>query len=47
MAQLSARKMLEASDRAVKGGIIINVSSQMGHVGAEQRTVYCMTKHAI
>jgi len=47
VAQLSARKMLEASDRAVKGGIIINVSSQMGHVGAEQRTVYCMTKHAI
>jgi NAD(P)-dependent dehydrogenase (short-subunit alcohol dehydrogenase family) len=39
--------MLEASDRAVKGGIIINVSSQMGHVGAERRTVYCMTKHAL
>jgi len=40
-------KMLDASDRTVKGGSIINMSSQMGHVGAERRTVYCMTKHAI
>jgi len=47
VAQAAVRKMLEASDRAVKGGIIINMSSQMGHVGAERRTVYCMTKHAI
>lgn len=30
-----------------QGGSIINMSSQMGHVGAIQRTVYCMTKHAI
>ena len=28
-------------------GVIINMSSQMGHVGAPNRTVYCMTKHAI
>ena len=47
VAQVAARKMLEASDRIEKGGIIINMSSQMGHVGAERRTVYCMTKHAI
>jgi NAD(P)-dependent dehydrogenase (short-subunit alcohol dehydrogenase family) len=47
VAQAAVRKMLAASDRAVKGGIIINMSSQMGHVGAERRTVYCMTKHAI
>jgi NAD(P)-dependent dehydrogenase (short-subunit alcohol dehydrogenase family) len=47
VAQIALRKMLEASDRAEKGGVIINVSSQMGHVGAERRTVYCMTKHAI
>ncbi len=39
--------MLDTSDRAVKGGSIISMSSQMGHVGAERRTVYCMTKHAI
>jgi len=29
------------------GGAILNVGSQMGHVGAENRTVYCATKHAI
>jgi NAD(P)-dependent dehydrogenase (short-subunit alcohol dehydrogenase family) len=28
-------------------GSIINVSSQMGHVGGIKRTVYCATKHAI
>jgi len=28
-------------------GSIINMSSQMGHVGGLQRTVYCATKHAI
>jgi len=26
---------------------VIHVTSQMGRVGAERRTVYCMTKHAI
>src|SRR5260370_3107079 len=30
-----------------QGGTIINISSQMGHVGAALRTVYCATKHAI
>jgi NAD(P)-dependent dehydrogenase (short-subunit alcohol dehydrogenase family) len=29
------------------GGAIINVTSQMGHVGAANRTVYCTTKHAV
>ncbi len=29
------------------GGVIVFVSSQMGHVGAELRTVYCATKHAV
>lgn len=28
-------------------GSIINISSQMGHVGDENRTVYCASKHAI
>ena len=28
-------------------GSIINVSSQMGHVGAVNRTVYCASKHAL
>jgi NAD(P)-dependent dehydrogenase (short-subunit alcohol dehydrogenase family) len=47
VAQAATRKMLEASDRGERGGAIINVSSQMGHVGSPRRTVYCMTKHAI
>ncbi|MEL7015384.1 MAG: SDR family oxidoreductase [Pseudomonadota bacterium] len=29
------------------GGAIIHMSSQMGHVGSPNRSVYCMTKHAI
>lgn len=30
-----------------RGGAIVNVSSQMGHVGANERTVYCASKHAM
>jgi NAD(P)-dependent dehydrogenase (short-subunit alcohol dehydrogenase family) len=41
--QSAARVML----RAAQGGSIIHMSSQMGHVGAPKRTVYCMTKHAV
>ncbi|MEM6832213.1 MAG: SDR family oxidoreductase, partial [Pseudomonadota bacterium] len=40
IARASARKMGD-------GGSIVNMSSQMGHVGSPRRTVYCMTKHAI
>lgn len=43
VAQAAARAMLQQGIR----GTIINMSSQMGHVGAPKRTVYCMTKHAI
>ena len=46
-AQAAARKMLQAADRKQRGGAIVNISSQMGHVGSPRRTVYCMTKHAI
>jgi NAD(P)-dependent dehydrogenase (short-subunit alcohol dehydrogenase family) len=46
-AQAAAKKMLEAPDRSSRGGAIVNMSSQMGHVGAVNRTVYCMTKHAL
>jgi NAD(P)-dependent dehydrogenase (short-subunit alcohol dehydrogenase family) len=28
-------------------GSIVNISSQMGHVGAARRTVYCTSKHAM
>jgi len=43
VAQAAARLMVGRG-----GGVIINVSSQMGHVGSERdRTVYVMTKHAL
>ena len=32
---------------ARRPGSIINISSQMGHVGAARRTVYCASKHAL
>ena len=47
VAQAAVRKMLEAADRKERGGVVINMSSQLGHVGLAGRTVYCMTKHAI
>ena len=43
VAQAAARSML----RGGQGGAIVNMSSQMGHVGSPKRSVYCMTKHAI
>lgn len=46
-AQAATKKMLEAPDRKARGGAIINMSSQMGHVGAVNRSVYCLTKHAL
>jgi len=46
-AQAAARKMLQAPDRKARGGAILNMSSQMGHVGAVNRSVYCLTKHAL
>jgi NAD(P)-dependent dehydrogenase (short-subunit alcohol dehydrogenase family) len=42
-AQAAARRML----REGTAGCIVLLSSQMGHVGAARRTVYCATKHAI
>ena len=47
VAQASVKKMLEDDARSDKGGCVINMSSQMGHVGSPNRTVYCMTKHAL
>ena len=43
VAQAVARRLIEAK----RGGSIINMSSQMGHVGGPTRTVYCATKHAM
>jgi len=47
VAQAAARKILEHPDRKNRGAAIINMSSQMGHVGAVNRSVYCLTKHAL
>ena len=47
VAQAAVRKMLEAPNRKERGGAVINMSSQLGHVGLAGRSVYCMTKHAI
>jgi len=44
IAQLCTLKMLEAKNRKKIGGSIINMSSQMGHVGGPIRSVYNMTK---
>jgi NAD(P)-dependent dehydrogenase (short-subunit alcohol dehydrogenase family) len=43
MAQAVALRLIEAK----LPGSIINISSQMGHVGAARRTVYCASKHAM
>lgn len=43
VAQAVARRLIEAQ----KPGSIIHISSQMGHVGSANRTVYCTTKFAI
>jgi NAD(P)-dependent dehydrogenase (short-subunit alcohol dehydrogenase family) len=42
-AQAVARRLIETK----RAGSIINISSQMGHVGAARRTVYCASKHAM
>src|SRR5215468_1296947 len=43
VAQAVARRLIEAR----QPGSIINISSQMGHVGAARRSVYCASKHAM
>lgn len=47
VAQAATRKMLKNAERKERGGAVVNITSQMGHVGAPLRTVYCMTKHAL
>jgi NAD(P)-dependent dehydrogenase (short-subunit alcohol dehydrogenase family) len=43
VAQHAVRLMLASG-----GGVVVNMSSQMGHVGSERdRTAYVMTKHAV
>ena len=47
VANLVALKMTEAKNRKKIGAAIINMSSQMGHVGGPIRSVYNMTKFGI
>ena len=53
MLNLNVRATFRTSKHAVKimknsdQGVIINVTSQMGHIGSPTRTVYCLTKHAV
>jgi len=43
VAQAVAKRLIEAK----RPGSIINMSSQMGHVGSARRSVYCTSKHAM
>jgi NAD(P)-dependent dehydrogenase (short-subunit alcohol dehydrogenase family) len=43
VAQAVARRLVATG----RPGSIINVSSQMGHVGGARRSVYCASKHAL
>jgi NAD(P)-dependent dehydrogenase (short-subunit alcohol dehydrogenase family) len=53
MLALNVRAAFRAAQSAARvmtrqrSGAIVNMSSQMGHVGSPRRTVYCLTKHAI
>ena len=47
LAQLCALKMLKSKNRKKSGGAIVNMSSQMGHVGGPIRSVYNMTKFGL
>nr|WP_087574866.1 SDR family oxidoreductase [Sphingomonas sp. CDS-1] len=43
VAQACARALLDAG----RGGTLIHIGSQMGHVGAENRSLYCASKWAL
>ena len=47
VAQMAAKVMLKSKNRKSIGGSIINVSSQLGKVGAPKRSIYNMTKFGI
>jgi len=47
VAQLCALKMIKLKNRKKVGGSIVNMSSQMGHVGGPIRSVYNMNKFGI
>lgn len=43
LTQVVARKMIDRGE----GGVVINTSSQMGHVGGIDRSIYCASKFAV
>jgi len=47
VAQMASKVMLKSKNRKAKGGSIINMSSQLGKVGAPNRSIYNMTKFGI
>ena len=47
VAQMATKVMLKSKNRKTKGGSIINMSSQLGKVGAPLRSVYNMTKFGV
>ena len=47
IAQMGALKMIKQNNRKKMGGAIINMSSQMGHVGGPIRSVYNMNKFGL
>jgi len=47
VAQICSKKMVELKNRKKVGGSIINMSSQLGRVGAPIRSVYNMTKFGL
>ena len=47
VAQAAANRMLKDTDRDERGGAIVHISSQLGHVSLIDRSVYSMTKHAV
>lgn len=44
---LVCREVARSMVAAGRGGSIVTISSQMGHVGGPRRSVYCATKHAM
>ena len=47
VAQAAAQRMLRDNNRKKRGGAIVHISSQLGHVSLINRSVYSVTKHAV
>ena len=47
VAQMATKVLLKSKSRKSKGGSIINMSSQLGKVGAPNRSIYNMTKFGL